>query len=441
MKNSKLFYLVAIFILSFSSSAEVVFIERLDNSGNYRQIQNNSFSDKIPTQSTEMKSAIAGYELSQKIAFERSLVAKGIPTPSVKFLSSQKKTKPLYIEVDNGDWAYNLMNGKNIQIISDKGTKRVQGAPIIKFGRNIPNSGHKHFMGETCSHEIGHAVMNALYSGKNLPKNQGGEHTIDSIKSPSFAWIEGFAEYYAASTYGDKKFPRGYKDRNSAELNSSEGYIASVLLELDKNFSKEDIFNVIVDIKPQSPADFLEEYIARYPKRASTVFEIMKKYSNEEWPDETFITKYNQGSLPTLDLDGNGTGASFGKDSEIPSQSKKLAQKIDKTQKQMTEVSSYLARLSKFLDRIYSFKQNIYQNYSNSSFAKSYLNRAQAMIDRANHQFNSYQKYLVQLRQQEKQQINDFNDLQDFGSLSAPSYNSNDSNDSTNNNAGQVLRY
>lgn len=437
MKIYLITLLLNFILLSFNYS-QVIFIERLDNSGNYRELQDNSFSDKIPTQSNEMKSAISGYELAQKIAFRRSLAAKGVPGPSIEFLSSQRKTKPLYIEVDNGDWAYNLMNGKNIQIVSNKEVKRVQGAPIIKFGRNIPNSTHKHFMGETCSHEIGHAVMNTLYSGKNLPKNQGGEHTIDSIKSPSFAWIEGFAEYYAASTYGDNKFPRGYKDRDSSELNSSEGYIASVLLELDKLHSKEDVFNVIADIKPQSPADFLEEYIARYPSRAKDVFSIMKKYSNDEWPDDTFITKYEQGNLPTIDLDGNGVGAIFAKETKLSSKSKNLERDITKTGNEITTISDYLSKLSNFLDRIYSFKQNIYQNYADRSFTKSYLNRAQAMIDRANQQFNSYQKYLVQLKQREKRQIDDFNDLQNFGTLSAPVSSSIGSQDSK---GGQVLRY
>lgn len=438
MKHYIQFFILCNILFITIGNANIIFIEKLDNSGNYRKVQDTSFSDKIPTQSNQMKSAILGYQLAQKIAFERSLAAKGIPKPSIEFLSSQKESKPLYVEIDNGDWAYNLMNGKNIQIISNKQVTNIYSAPIIKFGRNIPNSTHSHFMGETCSHEIGHAVMNALYNGKNLPKNQGGEHTIDSIKSPSFAWIEGFAEYYAASTYGDSKFPRSYKDRNPSELNSSEGYIASVLLELDQLYSKKDIFNIIADIKPQSPADFLEEYISRFPKRATDVFSIMKKFSNNEWPDATFITKYEQGTLATLDLDANGSGAIYAKDLPIPTQSQNLEKQIAKTSQEISNISNYLSKLSKFLDRIYSFKQNIFQNYSNRSFTKNYLNRAQAMIDRANQQFNSYQKYLNQLKQQEKRQIDDFNDLQNYGTLDSGNSNS---FGSSNNNAGQVLRY
>ena len=422
--------------LCFSS---ILFIEQIDQLGNFREIQNSSFSSKIPIESEGMIKAIAGYDLAQKVAFERNLRKKGIPGPSIQFLNSKRKSKPLYIEIDNGNWAYNLMNGKNFQIVKNKQITKVSKAPIIKIGRNMPSSNHKHYMGQTCSHEIGHAVMNALYSGKDLPKNQGGEHTIDSVKSPSFAWIEGFAEYYAAATYGDQQFPRSYQERSPEQLNASEGYIASVLLEIEKISSQETIFAVIADIRPQNPADFLEEYIARFPDQAQSVFDIMKKFSGDKWPDEQFLLNYQQGNLLSLDLDGYGQGPTFAKDSKLLSQAQNIEKEAKKAKAEADEISDYLTELSQYLERLYNFKQHILQQYANNRFSKNFLQRIQATIDRANRQFNSYQKYLLKLRNKEAKLIEDYNDLQDFGTQTpSPDYRNNSSNHS---NSGEILRY
>ncbi|PCJ20560.1 MAG: hypothetical protein COB02_03305 [Candidatus Cloacimonadota bacterium] len=426
-----------LFTISFTS-ANIIFIEKIDNIGNFREIQNNDFTNKIPVETKEVQRAISGYDLAQKIAFQQNLRKQGVLEPSIQFLSKTKKNKPLYIEIDNGDWAYNIMEGKNLQIIRNKQITRVNKAPIIKIGRNIPNSNDKHFMGETFSHEIGHAVMNALYSGKDLPKSQGGSHTIDSIKSPSFAWIEGFGEYYAASTYGDDKFPRSYNNRSKQELNSSEGYIASILLELDQAFSKEDIFTVIADSHPQSPADFLEQYLSAHPNRSQKIFEIMKKYSNNKWPDQQFILNYQQGNLLILDLDGDQKGIYLAKDPQTTSELEQQKEKVKQSQKEIIEIKNYLQSLSSYLERMYLYKQNLISQYNDSSFFKSLLHRSQSLIYRANQQFNSYQNYLNTLRKKEQQQIEDFESIQDFN-LSRPSNNKLDS--SFYGNSGKILRY
>ncbi|PCJ19905.1 MAG: hypothetical protein COB02_06890 [Candidatus Cloacimonadota bacterium] len=404
-------------IFIFQVYSKVIFIERLDNQGSFIEIKNEAFIKKIPIQNQTVQKAIAGYELAQKIAFQQNLRKKNIPEANIRFLSSKRKSKALYIEIDNGNWAYNLMSGINLKIVKNQQITRVNNVPIIKIGRNIPHSNSPLFLGETISHEIGHSVMNALYEGKNLPRSKGGSHTIDSIKSPAFAWIEGFAEYYAATTHGDPDIPRTYRNRSPKELNGSEGYIASVLLDLDRSFNKEDIFSIISEFRPQGPANFLEEYIARYPNRAERVFQIMRKYSGDNWPDSKLIVKYQQSNPKEIDLDGNNSGSRFARNSNRPSKSETLENEIKKTQKQILNIENYLKRLSAFIERVYGFKQNLFKRSQNNRFARGLLNRIEKLLNRVNQRFDKFQKVENSLRQKEKGQIDAFNRLKSFGQV------------------------
>jgi hypothetical protein len=249
------------------------------------------------------------------------------------------------------------MYGARHQALSNDGRLQNFTGPSILLGRNIPLRDNSGRMGEILAHETGHAVMNALYNGKDLPVTQGQNHSHDSITDPAFAFVEGFAEYYGAASFGDSAIPRPYRSQNPQELNSTEGYIACVLLEIHNKFGQDDIFTVMAETKPGSCFEFLEAYMHKHPERTTEILEILRRNSKLWPPENLFTTK----TTPDLNGDGNifGTPSAKHDETAFDRQTALLHSAIHQNRVQLQNTEKYLRELLNYLGQLNIFRQQI----------------------------------------------------------------------------------
>jgi len=296
-------FLALLFLLPAALWSNVLFVQEV-SPGNYVEVDNTEFARYFPLEHEKMQAAFQAYQRAQEVANQVKASSQKSP---LSLLSPLQNKDPLIISLDNGDWAYNEMYGKQVSIGLKNGRRMQRDpAPLTRIGRNMPQLNNRKFMGEVLAHETGHAVMNVLFQGSGMPHCSGGEHTHDSIKDPQFAMVEGFAEYFAASTFGDPMIPRSYDNRNREQLNASEGFVASVLLGIDEKFGQDAIFETIAQDKPVSLGQFAEAFLARNPQSLDDLLEIMRKHSGKQWPMDSFLQALKEGTLDSLDLDGDG---------------------------------------------------------------------------------------------------------------------------------------
>lgn len=198
----------------------------------------------------------------------------------------------------------------NSRVTAEGRTVNISKQPVISLGARYMNEEG------SISHEVGHAIMGELYGRGNLPRGGGGRHTLQSITNPGMAWIEGFAQFYASSVGANDDPDRLIFDRNPRDALRSEGLVARVLIDMDKKYgSREDIFAVMAETKPQNFADFLEAYIHKFPDRAEEVMRILAHVSSGNWPTQEQLNSFRANGFANIDLDGDGR--SFGSDNPL----------------------------------------------------------------------------------------------------------------------------
>ena len=116
--------------------------------------------------------AIDQYQIAQKLAFNIQLAREGFTKDKRQKLIDAKPTRSIIVEVHN-KWFKNKRPttymkgvGKRSVIYKDGTKQSIQGYPLILLKKS-----HSHHSGLV--HETGHAIMNALYQGKNLPSGCG----------------------------------------------------------------------------------------------------------------------------------------------------------------------------------------------------------------------------------------------------------------------------
>ena len=382
--------------------ANPVFIEKLQE-GQFVHSKGSLLQSSIP-KSEGMQKAYDGYTRAQVIANRIANRKRSQNHSTIQFLGNQFQPKPLYITLDDGDWAYNEIHGRDFSLLDQTGRNhRVTKAPLIRLGRNMPGLNDSRYLGEIVAHETGHAVMNALYSGSDMPLCKGGSHHHDSIKDPEFALVEGFAEYYAKVTYGDRHMPRSYNDRNPQQLNSSEGYIASVLVQLDQAIGQDALYNLFAEFKPKTPAQVLEAALSRHRDKGLQILEAMQVHSGDRWPPDDFIKKFQEGTLTSLDLDGDGKA--FGNEqtnSDRLKEQEALALKVMEAQTALDNQKYLESQILNRLNRLKLVYDVLTGYFSHSSWRSRMIEQVKAGQNNTLEQYEQIhsktEQYILQLK-------------------------------------------
>jgi hypothetical protein len=167
-----------------------------------------------------ISSALNAYQTAQSYALEEEMQRRNLPQQTRIVIRNNFKPSSLAVVINDGDWMYNEMYGSNYMVRTQSGASAMR-EPAVLVGRNTPFLANQTLANESMAHEIGHAVMNALYKGQNLPKIQGQTHSYTSQTDPAFAFVEGWAEYFASVTSGDADIPRKFTTRSANGLKGS----------------------------------------------------------------------------------------------------------------------------------------------------------------------------------------------------------------------------
>lgn len=265
--------------------------------------ENKSLASNFPVKVASK--AIDQYQIAQKIATDVQFAKAGVGSEKRADIIKKKPTRPILVQVHSRTFRNKrpttFMGGisSGTKVLEDGTRESIKGQPLILLKKS-----HCHHSGLV--HETGHAIMNALYQGKNLPSG-GGSHGYNKRTSKGLAYLEGFAEFFTAAhnTNGHIKKLK-YKGKSPAALNEIEGFTASVMLQLFNKFGIKGIFQIMAETKPRSFAEFAEAYMQRYPEQAETLLAAMQRSSSNSWPTAGQINEFKVNGAKGLDLDGNG---------------------------------------------------------------------------------------------------------------------------------------
>ncbi|MCO4780719.1 MAG: hypothetical protein KC646_00240 [Candidatus Cloacimonetes bacterium] len=283
----------------FAQQDKIQFFEK--SNGVYKE--NSSLASKFPVKVAA--NAIDQYQIAQRVAYDVQLAKAGYTSEKRKTLVSGKTYRPVIVQV-HSQWFKNkrpttFMGGVSggTKVLENGTRESIKGQPLIMLKHS-----HTHHSGLV--HETGHAIMNALYQGKNLPSG-GGSHGYNKLTSKGLAYLEGFAEFFTAAHKTNSHIKKlKYSGKSPSQLNQIEGFTASVMLQLFNKFGIKGIFQVMAETKPRSFAEFAESYMQRYPDQAETLLAAMQNSSGNAWPTAEQIKEFKENGVKGLDLDGNG---------------------------------------------------------------------------------------------------------------------------------------
>lgn len=335
---------IIILVCTVYVQANITFLQPIGSEQIFSEVTPTNFPSPELLKSPGIQKAVDGYLKAQNIAFNVSTRQQTLtPLQNKLFFSPQK----LVVIVNDDNWSFNNMYGAQHRVLQSNGQVQNINAPSVLLGRNMPSSDKPEYLGSVLAHETGHAVMHALYNGVGLPSVQGMAHDYDSITSPEFAFVEGFAEYYAAGCVTDTGLPRQYQSQNHQELNSTEGYVASILIGLHNSFGQDDIFTVMANNKPHNCLTFLEAYLQAYPQRTEQVLTILHQCS-PLWPSENEFPP-NAGSRTSATANQNA----------FDRQTAQLQAAIQQNRQYLHNIENYLQELLSHLQRITLFRSQL----------------------------------------------------------------------------------